>query len=143
MREIARGLRPQALDEFGLRTALTTLAAGFEERTCVRVRQRVAPDLPALAPEQDLAVYRVAQESLTNVARHAGARTVELSLTRVVGGVLLRVADDGRGITPEQAAGDSSGLGGMRERALLIGGSLAVHALAEGGTEVTLAVPLR
>jgi two-component system sensor histidine kinase UhpB len=106
VREIARGLRPQALDEFGLRSALATLAAGFEERTRVRVRVRVAPDLPALADEQDLAVYRVAQESLTNVARHAGAQTVELSLARVIGGVLLSVADDGRGITPEQVAGD-------------------------------------
>ena len=143
VREIARGLRPQALDEFGLRSALATLAAGFEERTRVRVRQRVASDLPALASEQDLAVYRVAQESLTNVARHAGARSVELSLSRIVGGVLLRVAVDGRGITPEQAAGDSSGVGGMRERALLIGGSLGVHPLPDGGTEVTLAVPLR
>ena len=143
VREIARGLRPQALDEFGLRSALATLAAGFEERTRVRVRVRVAPDLPALAAEQDLAVYRVAQEGLTNVARHAGAGEVELSLTRVVGGVLLRVADDGCGITPEQAAGDSSGLGGMRERALLIGGALSVRSQPDGGTEVTLAVPLR
>jgi len=109
----------------------------------VRTRVRVAPDLPALASEQDLAVYRVAQESLTNIARHAGARSAELSLSRIVGGVLLRVADDGRGITPEQAAGDSSGVGGMRERALLIGGSLAIHAPAEGGTEITLALPLR
>jgi two-component system, NarL family, sensor histidine kinase UhpB len=143
VREIARGLRPQALDEFGLRSALATLAAGFEERTRVRTRVRVAPDLPALASEQDLAVYRVAQESLTNVARHAGARSVELSLSRVVGGVLLRVADDGRGITPEQAAGDSSGVGGMRERALLIGGSLGIRALRDGGTEVTLALPVK
>jgi len=143
VREIARGLRPQALDEFGLRSALATLAAGFEERTRVRVRVRVAPDLPALAAEQDLAVYRVAQEGLTNVARHAEAGEVELSLTRVVGGVLLRVADDGRGITREQAAGDSSGLGGMRERALLIGGVLAVRSQPDGGTEVTLAVPVK
>ena len=143
VREIARGLRPQALDEFGLRSALATLAAGFEERTRVRVRVRVAADLPALAAEQDLAVYRVAQESLTNIARHAGARSAELSLSRIVGGVLLRVADDGCGITPEQAAGDSSGVGGMRERALLIGGSLAVRGRSDGGTEVTLAVPLR
>jgi two-component system sensor histidine kinase UhpB len=142
VREIARGLRPQALDEFGLRSALATLAAGFEERTRVRVRVRVAQELPALAAEQDLAIYRVAQESLTNVARHAGARSVELTLARVVGGVLLRVADDGRGITGAEAAGDSSGLGGMRERALLIGGTLAVRRVEDGGTEVTLAVPL-
>jgi two-component system sensor histidine kinase UhpB len=143
VREIARGLRPQALDEFGLRSALATLAAGFEERTRVRVRVRVTQDLPALAAEQDLAIYRVAQESLTNVARHAGARSVELALSRVVGGVLLRVTDDGRGITAEQVASDGSGLGGMRERALLIGGTLGVHRGDDGGTDITLAVPLR
>ena len=61
----------------------------------------------------------------------------------MVGGVLLRVADDGSGITREQAAGDSSGLGGMRERALLIGGALSVRSKPDGGTEVTLAVPVK
>lgn len=141
MREIARGLRPQALDEFGLRSALVSLAAQVADRGGIRVRPRVADDLPALAHEQDLAIYRVAQESLTNVVRHSGARTVDLSLSPNGGAeVELRIRDDGRGIGPGVADG-GTGLAGMRERALLIGGRLSVAAAEGGGTEVVLTVP--
>jgi two-component system, NarL family, sensor histidine kinase UhpB len=143
VREIARGLRPQALDDFGLRSALISLASGFADRTGVRVRPALDAHLPALAPEQDLAIYRVAQESLTNVARHAEACGVELALERIDGGVVLRVRDDGRGITTEEAAGAGVGLGGMRERALLVGGRLSVRRHARRGTEVRFEVPLR
>jgi two-component system, NarL family, sensor histidine kinase UhpB len=141
VREIARGLRPQALDEFGLRSALATLAAGFSERSRLQVRHGVSTELPQLEPEQDLAIYRVAQESLTNAARHAGATTVELSLRPLNGSVVLEVRDDGRGITDAQVAGQGVGLGGMRERALLVGGRLTVRRCPEGGTEVRLEVP--
>jgi two-component system sensor histidine kinase UhpB len=145
VREIARGLRPQALDDFGLRSALVSLASGFADRTGLRVRPRLAPDLPRLVPEQDLALYRVAQESLTNVARHAEARSVDLGLERVDGAVVLRVRDDGRGITDAQAAGAGTGvgLGGMRERALLVGGRLLVRRCPHRGTEVSLEIPLQ
>ncbi len=143
VREIARGLRPQALDDFGLRSALISLASGFADRTGLRVRPHLDPDLPALVPEQDLALYRVAQESLTNVARHAKARRVELALERTNGGVVLRVRDDGLGIGEAEAAGTSVGLGGMRERALLVGGRLFVRCCYDGGTEVRLEVPLQ
>ena len=143
VREIARGLRPQALDEFGLRSALVSLASQVSDRTGVRVRPRLAEKLPALAHEQDLAIYRVAQESLTNVARHANAGRVELSLVaNDRGEVELRVRDDGRGIARHQANGAGTGLAGMRERALLIGGRLDVRAGDGGGTEVTLTVPV-
>ncbi len=81
VREIARGLRPGPLEELGLRSALTTLATSFGGRTGLRVRHTLAADLPVLSAEQDLAVYRVAQESLTNVARHARAQTAELELS--------------------------------------------------------------
>ena len=141
MREIARGLRPPALDEFGLRSALVSLAAQVSDHSGVRVRPRLAERLPALAPEQDLAIYRVAQESLTNVARHAAARNVDLSLTATGGNVRLRVLDDGCGIAPHEANGVSTGLAGMRERALLIGARLTVGARADGGTQVELTVP--
>ena len=143
VREIVRGLRPQALDAFGLRSALVSLAEGVTERTGVRVRARLAPELPPLAPEQDLAVYRVAQESLTNVARHAKAGNADLILERGDGGVVLRVRDDGHGIRDAEAGGQGLGLGGMRERALLVGGRLDVHRREQGGTEVRLEVPLR
>jgi two-component system, NarL family, sensor histidine kinase UhpB len=142
VREIARRLRPQALDEFGLRSALLTLASGFAERTGVEVVPRLSPALTALAPEQELVVYRVAQEGLTNIARHARAQRAELVLEPRGGAVVLRVRDDGRGITDAEAAGNGVGLGGMRERALLAGGNLVVCRLADGGTEVRLEVPV-
>jgi two-component system sensor histidine kinase UhpB len=142
MREIARGLRPQALDEFGLRSALVSLASQTSDHTSVRVRPQLADNLPALAHEQDLAIYRVAQESLTNVARHANARHVDLLLVETaVGDVELCVRDDGRGIAPQEMNGVGTGLAGMRERALLIGGRLSIRAQKEGGTEVKLTVP--
>jgi two-component system sensor histidine kinase UhpB len=140
VRDIARGLRPQALDEFGLRSALITLATGFAERSGLQVRHDLAPDLPALAPEQDLAVYRVAQEGLTNVARHAEAAGVLLSLATEDGRLVLRIRDDGRGID-ERAAHNAGGLGGMRERAMLIGGRLVVRRLRPYGTEVVFELP--
>jgi two-component system sensor histidine kinase UhpB len=143
MREIARGLRPQALDEFGLRSALVSLASQTTDHTSVRVRPQLAENLPALAHEQDLAIYRVAQESLTNVARHANARHVDLSLVQTsIGDVELSVRDDGRGITPQETNGAGTGLAGMRERALLIGGRLSVRPHEHGGTEVKLTVPV-
>ena len=142
VREIARGLRPQALDELGLRSALVSLASQASDRGGVRVRPQLG-SLPALAPELDLAIFRVAQESLTNVARHAGARSVTLALEAAAGTVTLRVRDDGRGITDREAAGRGMGLGGMHERALLVGGALSVGRHPEGGTEVRLDVPVR
>ena len=142
MREIARGLRPQALDEFGLRSALVSLAAQVADRSGVRVRPQLAATLPALAREQELAIYRVAQESLTNVVRHANASNVELSLRANDGAIVeLRVRDDGQGIARDAANGDGTGLAGMRERALLIGGRLRVHKLEQGGTDVQLTLP--
>jgi two-component system sensor histidine kinase UhpB len=141
VRAIARGLRPQALDEFGLRSALITLATGFAEHSGLSVRPELAADLPALAPEADLAIYRVAQEGLTNVARHAEAGGVVLALQAVNGNVVLRIRDDGRGID-ERAAHNAGGLGGMRERAMLIGGRLVVERLRPYGTEVRLEVPV-
>lgn len=139
MREIARGLRPQALDEFGLRSALISLATETADRSGLRVRSKLPERLPPLTHEQDLAIYRVAQESLTNVARHAAARNVELSLGAAGDEVELRVRDDGRGIDGGTAEG--TGLAGMRERAMLIGGRLAIGTADGGGTEVRLAIP--
>jgi two-component system sensor histidine kinase UhpB len=131
VREIARGLRPAVLDEFGLRSALITLTAGFAERSDVHVRHRLAADLPEPAPEQELAIYRVAQESLTNVGRHANAADV----------LLERNARDGRGFD-EPASSESGGVAGMRERALLIGARLTVGRREPSGTEVVLEVPV-
>ena len=142
VREIARGLRPPALDEFGLRASLVALAAGFGERSHLRVRHHIDPALPALDAETELAVYRVAQEAITNVARHARAREVELMLRADDRAVTLSVADDGQGISTDEL--DSShGVAGMRERALLVGGILEIRRRIPQGTEVRITVPVR
>jgi two-component system sensor histidine kinase UhpB len=141
VREIAQGLRPPALDEFGLRASLVALAVGFGERSGLRVRQRIDTDLPALEREAELAVYRVAQEAMTNVVRHARAERVELKLQRRDGAVVLTVRDDGCGIEPGHLR-SATGVAGMRERALLVGGSLNVSGSPATGTDVQLRVPV-
>jgi len=138
VRRIARQLRPEALDDLGLVPALVALTTTFSEHTGLRVRRRLGDDLPPLAAEAELALYRVAQESLTNAARHADASHVELSLEPVPDGVLLRVRDDGKGL---DGVRPGSGMRGMRERALLIGGDLRFEQVDGGGFEVRLRVP--
>ena len=113
----------------------------FAEQSGVRVRPSFAEGLPRLSETSELAVYRVAQESLTNVARHAGASAVEVSLQPGVGSVVLRKSDNGQGIPEDVDVNGYGGLRGMRERALLVGGALAVKPGRTGGTEVRLEVP--
>ena len=141
VRQIARRLRPEALEDLGLQSALAALATAFGEHAHVRVVRRLQP-LPPLSEEQELVVYRVAQEALTNVARHARATTVELGLRRDDGGIVLTVRDDGRGITPA-AQSSSQGVRGMRERAMLIGAHLAITGAPGRGTTVELSIPER
>jgi two-component system sensor histidine kinase UhpB len=142
VRELVRRLRPEALDDFGLRSALVSLGSDLAEHSGLRVSPHLDGDLPALSPEDELVVYRVAQESLVNVVRHARASRAELSLRAENGAVVLRVRDDGRGI---DADGLRSGTGvrGMRERALLVGGELEVSPVAPHGTEVALRLPVK
>jgi two-component system sensor histidine kinase UhpB len=141
VRRIARELRPEALEHLGLVSALTALATTFSKRSGLKVTRRFENHLPRLEPEAELALYRVAQESLTNVARHAEASRVELELTRGSGSVILRILDDGRGMNGADHPG--GGLRGMRERALMLGAALAIKASPEGGVEVRMEVPLR
>jgi two-component system, NarL family, sensor histidine kinase UhpB len=143
VRRIARELRPEMLEQLGLVSALTELARKFAESSGVQVERRFATDLPPLSDDAELAVYRVAQESLTNVARHADARRVEIMLQPGHDSVVLCVIDDGRGIpAPDEFSRNGhGGLRGMRERALLVGGALAVKRSSAGGVEVRLEVP--
>jgi len=134
VRRISRELRPEALDDLGLASALVALS----ERYGLDVTRRLDRDLPALDEETELVIYRVAQEALTNVARHSGCERVELELLSDNGSLTLRVLDDGRGIDAE----DGGGLRGMRERAVLVGADLSVKRRQTGGTEVRLEVPL-
>jgi two-component system sensor histidine kinase UhpB len=140
VRRIARELRPEVLDDLGLQSALRSLCTAAAAHDGLRVERRLELGDAALSPEVELVVYRIAQESLTNVLRHSGASAVLVALGSVDGGVRLVVRDDGRGLPAEVAAG--GGITGMRERALHIGGQLSVSTLDGGGTEVRLDVPL-
>jgi two-component system sensor histidine kinase UhpB len=141
VRRIAQELRPAMLDHLGLVSALTELSSKFATQTGLTVERRFAAELPPLSAEAELTIYRVAQESLTNVARHAHAQRVELSLERGAASVVLRVADDGRGFAETASMNGHGGLRGMRERAVLAGGALAIKPGPAGGIEVRLEVP--
>jgi two-component system sensor histidine kinase UhpB len=139
VRRISSELRPEMLEHLGLVSALTELSSSFARLTGVRVEREFDPGLPRLAPEVELAMYRIAQESLTNVARHANAARVTMSLERGHDSIVFRVADDGRGFG--EAPVEHGGLRGMRERALLIDAALAIKPARSGGVEVRLEVP--
>jgi two-component system sensor histidine kinase UhpB len=141
VRRIARELRPEMLEHLGLVSALTELSRKFADQSGIRVDRRFSEKLPHLSDEAELAVYRVAQESLTNVARHANASRVEIALESGADSVVLRVADDGRGMPPISRLNGHGGLRGMRERAVLVGGALAIKPARGGGVEIRLEVP--
>jgi len=137
VRGIAQRLRPEALDDLGLPSALAALTNDVTRRTRLPVSRAIAPGLPALAPDEELVIYRVAQEALTNVVRHAAAGRAELSLGVRDGRVELVVGDDGSGFDPRSAI-QGAGLLGMRERAVLIGADLEVTGAAGRGSSVRL-----
>jgi two-component system sensor histidine kinase UhpB len=140
VRRLAHRLRPAALDELGLGAALATLCAEMSHSTGLAIIRDMPSDLPPLAPEVETVLYRVTQESLTNVARHAGARSAEVSLALAEDGhLVLSVRDDGTGMP--SGAGTNGGMRGMRERAVLVGGELDVRSGPGAGTTVTLHVP--
>ena len=140
VRRIARDLRPDTLVELGLPSALNALATRFTRQSGVTVDRRLDPDLPALDEDVEVVLYRVAQEALTNVARHADARHVTLALGRGDGAVTLTVDDDGRGVR-SFVGHEARGITGMRERALLVHGRLWIGNAPTQGTRVRLEVP--
>lgn len=139
VRRLAQELRPETLDHLGLTSALENLATTFQQRAHVRVRHTLQPGPVPLDPSVELVIYRVAQESLTNVARHAEATEVLLSLESDRDSVVLRVVDNGRGFAA--GAVEGGGLRGIRERALIVNGAAAIKPGPTGGVEVRLAVP--
>lgn len=140
VRRLVRRLRPGVLEDLGLVSALTSLTGEFATHVALRVVRRFDIGLPALDRQTELVLYRVAQEALTNAARHAEADKVEVSLRHSGETVVLTVVDDGRGT---RAAPEGAGMRGMRERALLVGATLDVTSQPRAGTEVRLTVPLR
>jgi two-component system sensor histidine kinase UhpB len=142
VRRIAIELRPEALDDLGLASAVAVLADRASQQLGLEVSAHVAPDLPWLPPETELVVYRVAQEALTNVARHSASKRATLKIERRPSRLVLTVLDSGRGLPPGPSPG--TGMRGMRERATVIGASLHVGNRSSGpGCEVRLEVPLK
>jgi two-component system sensor histidine kinase UhpB len=139
---LARHLRPAVLDDHGLLPALQSQVRDFAEQTGIDAAFRTHGAMPQLSPEQQLVIYRVTQEGLSNVAQHARAAKVEVELS-FVGRTVLRISDNGQGFTPSNGAkrnGGGLGLSGMRERALLIGGRLSLRSSEGGGTRVELTI---
>ncbi|HEX3042461.1 MAG TPA: sensor histidine kinase, partial [Solirubrobacterales bacterium] len=137
---LARQLRPTALDDLGLAAAI---GGQVEQLARGEIAARLETDgvFSDLGDDAQLVVYRVAQEALNNAARHSGAKHVEVRLRRSEdGGVVLSVADDGRGFAFDESE-SGLGIGGMRERALLVGGELTIESRPGAGTTVRLDVP--
>jgi signal transduction histidine kinase len=143
VQRISMALRPPALDDFGLQEALKLAAEDFEKRTKVACEILSKPQNILLEKEISTEAFRIFQEALTNIARHAGAQKVTVSLRNEGNRFIMEVKDDGRGITEKQISDlKSIGLTGMRERAFAMGGSLTITGTRGKGTTITLSVPL-
>ena len=139
VRDLSNLLRPSALDDLGLVPALGSLVEEFARTTRIDARLEAGDALPPVATERQVVIYRAAQEALTNVARHAGARRVVVRLAAADGGVRLAIEDDGRGVAGEPRP--HLGLLGMRERVAAAGGTLAASGRPGHGFRVVVQVP--
>ena len=146
VRDLSHRLRPAALEELGLATALRTLVADTVEEAGLTAHCQIDPDAQALPRSIEVSLYRIAQEALTNVLRHARAKAVDVKLLRRVGAISLWIRDDGHGFNPSMpAASDGArhlGLVSMRERADKVNGTLSVESEPGGGTTIRVLVPL-
>jgi two-component system sensor histidine kinase UhpB len=139
---LARQLRPTALDDLGLKAALAGNVEELDRRSPVNAKFLAdGSSYSDLSSDAQLVVYRVAQEALSNAAQHAEAENIEVTLERSKGDIELTISDDGRGFTFDQAS-RGLGMGGMRERALLVGGDLRIESRPKVGTRVRLRVPI-
>jgi two-component system, NarL family, sensor histidine kinase UhpB len=140
VRRISLELRPGALDELGLVNALISLCARVGDQSGMRMHRELAGPAPELSPEVELAVYRIAQEALTNAMRHSRASDATVSLMCANDELVLSVVDNGLGLPEDVVKG--GGLTGMLERAMLIGADLEIEGAAGGGVSVTVRLPL-
>jgi signal transduction histidine kinase len=142
VRRISTELRPGILDDLGLVAAVEWAAEEFEDRTGTKCQLDVLQDDIAIDRPRATALFRILQETLTNVARHAHATHVNVRLARENGSLILDVRDNGKGISEEErSAGRSLGILGMRERVLVLGGELAIRGAPGKGTAVTVRIP--
>lgn len=140
VRQISSELRPRILDELGFGEAVSWQATEFTRRSGIQADLDLSAANLVKRPELATALFRIVQESLTNVARHSGASRVRIELSNDAHRVCLRVRDDGQGLQ----AGEGRGIGllSMRERANALGGSFRVAATPDGGTVVEVSVPI-
>ena len=143
VRKISTELRPGLLDDLGLAAAIEWQAGEFQKRTGIKCDLVIKPEEIEIDRDRSTAVFRIFQETLTNVARHASAKKVTASLKKRAGKVFLKVGDNGKGITRKQATDSKSfGLIGMRERAHFWGGKVTIKGVQGKGTTVTVSIPI-
>jgi two-component system sensor histidine kinase UhpB len=141
--ELIPRLRPFALDSFGLGDALSDLASEWRTRhPAVELRLQIEDPLPELDDAVTTNAYRIVQEALINALRHAAASRILVSVTSEAGELLVRVADNGGGLSPDWEQAGHYGVRGMRERAAVLGGTFQLLAGEEGGTQVVARLPL-
>jgi signal transduction histidine kinase len=143
VRRLAVELRPAALDDFGLEPALERLVSGFAEQTGLKVELESRLHDDRLPQEVETVLYRIVQEALTNIVKHANAGRVSIVVTQRVGSVGAIVEDDGHGFNPEEDTDGGIGLIGMRERVALLDGSMTIESAKGKGTTLVVEVPLR
>jgi signal transduction histidine kinase len=142
VRRISSELRPGILDDLGLVAAVEWATQEFEHRTGTKCRLNLLQEDIEIGRERATALFRILQETLTNVARHAHATQVDVELANEHGSLILEVHDNGKGISQEQrSSGKSLGILGMRERVLLLGGQLAISGAPGQGTTVNVRIP--
>jgi signal transduction histidine kinase len=146
IRNVTNDLRPSLLDDLGLLPALRSLVADFSDRSGIAAGLVAPGTLPTLSPEAELALFRALQEALSNVVRHAGARSVDVDISVSAKGVRLEVRDDGKGIPPESSSerlerAGHFGLAGMRERISALGGSVRLRGQPGAGASLEVLVP--
>lgn len=142
IRQAVQQLAPPILREAGLQTALRRLAGDVAEQIQLPIDVEISADFPQLSGAYETALYRIAQEALTNAARHAQAARLKLSLMRNGGAIEFTCSDDGIGFLPHTIEGLHTGLAGMEERALLLGGRLTLDSAPGRGTRICAALPL-
>jgi len=144
VRKISSELRPQVLDDVGLTGTLRWQAREFQARTGIRCKVDLPEEEFGIDQNRSTAVFRIFQEVMTNVARHAKATKVDIKLRRDADHLILNIADNGRGIAQADLRSQKSlGLVGIRERALILGGQVEIEGIDGKGTSVTLSIPFR
>jgi signal transduction histidine kinase len=143
IRRLAHDLRPPILDTLGFQLALQTYCNEYSSRTRLPVTLEIDPELPELPDVYNVILYRVLQEALTNIAKHAQANHIWVELRREENTVHLTVQDNGKGLPTDKSQTDGIGVTGMQERLALVGGNLSLYSPSEGGTILTAFVPIK